>query len=90
MQEGDDPGILCALLMVKLTRIKKGTAVYSLYELELSHPGARRQWKERNGFENLCVKRALFIQGLSWMKKAKSPKMALLFFPNFHDIVILR
>lgn len=42
MQEDDDPGILCTLLAVNLTRIKKVMAVYSLYELELSHPGARR------------------------------------------------
>lgn len=83
MQEGDDPGILCTLLAVKHTRIKKVTAVYSLYELELSPPGARRQWKERNGFENLSVKNALFIQGLSWIKKVKLPKITLLFIPKF-------
>lgn len=64
MQEGDDPGILCTLLTVKLTRIKKVTAVYSLYELERSHPGARGQWKERNGFENFSVKRAFYPRAL--------------------------
>lgn len=83
MQEGDDPGILCTLLAVKLSRIKKIITVCSLYELELSHSGARRQWKERNGVENHSVKKALFIQGLSWTKKAKLPKIALSFIPNF-------
>lgn len=87
MQEHDGLGILRTLLAVNLTRLKKATAVCSLCKLELSHPRTRRQWKERNGFEKLCMKRALFMQGLSWIKKSRATKNSFVIYSQIFMIL---
>lgn len=73
-------------LAVNLTRIKKGNgSLYSVDDLSGDHPGARRQCKERSGFENINVK---WTFGES--KEAKFPKITLLFITKFYYMVIHR
>lgn len=87
MQEDDGLGILRTLLAVNLTRLKKATAVCSLSKLELSHPRTRMQWKERNGFEKLCMKRAPFMQGLLWIKKSRATKNSFVIYSQIFMIL---